>query len=264
MKSGTRGVGSLGSTAETDRLAAAHRRYAATREAALRVELVEAYSPLVKSVARRFARRGELLEDLQQTAFVGLLEALDRFDPNRGSRFASFAVPTMVGHLKRHFRDRRWRVHVPRSVQERYLLISAARDDLTQDLRRVPTVVDIATALGLDVDQVAKAMEAGDSFGMTSLDALPNMIDDVVPTDRGERGYREVDDRLFVDAVVSTLPDRQRRVVALRFGGGLTQAEIGRRIGTSQMQVSRLLSRSLAALRSMSDTGGNEESAVNQ
>ena len=252
------------SRAETDRLVAAHRRYAATRDAALRAELVEAYTPLVKAVAKRFAGRGELLEDLQQTAFVGFLVALDRFDPNRGSRFVSFAVPTMVGHLKRHFRDRRWRVHVPRSVQERYLLIRAARDDLTQDLRRVPTVVDIATALGLDVDQVAEAMDAGDSFGMTSLEALPNMIDSAIPTDHGERGYREVDDRLFVDAVVSKLPDRQRRVVALRFGGELTQAEIGRRIGTSQMQVSRLLSRSLATLRSMSGTGGNEETAVNQ
>jgi RNA polymerase sigma-B factor len=251
------------SRAETDRLAAAHHRYAATRDAALRAELVEAYSPLVKAIAKRFAGRGELLEDLQQTAFVGLLEALDRFDPNRGSRFVSFAVPTMVGHLKRHFRERRWRMHVPRSVQERYLLIRSARDDLTQDLQRIPTVLDIATALGLRVDQVVEAMEAGDTFGMTSLEALPHVIDHVVSTDRGE-GYREVDDRLFVDAVVSRLPDPQRRVVALRFGGELTQAEIGRRIGTSQMQVSRLLSRSLARLRSMSETGGNEDTAVNQ
>jgi RNA polymerase sigma-B factor len=170
----------------------------------------------------------------------------------------------MAGHLKRHFRDRRWRVHVPRSVQERYLLVRSARDDLTQELRRVPTVLDVATALGLGVDEVVEAMDAGDSFGMTSLEALPNLIDTVVSADRGEVGYREVDDRLFVDAVVSTLPDRQRRVVALRFGGGLTQAEIGRRIGTSQMQVSRILARSLATLRSMSETGGTEETAVNQ
>jgi len=252
------------SGAEPGRLAAAHRRYAATRDAALRAELVEAYTPLVKAVAKRFAGRGEPLEDLQQTAFVGFLEALNRFDPDRGPRFVSFAVPTIVGHLKRHFRDRRWRVHVPRSVQERYLLVRAARDDLTQELRRVPTVLDIANALGLDVDQVAEAMDAGDSFGMTSLEARPNIIDNAGPTDRGERGYREVDDRLLADAMVSRLPDRQRRVLALRFGGELTQAEIARRIGTSQMQVSRILARSLATLRSMSETGGDDEAAVNQ
>jgi len=107
-------------------------------------------------------------------------------------------------------------------------------------------------------------MDAGDSFGMTSLEARPNIIDNAGPTDRGERGYREVDDRLLADAMVSRLPDRQRRVLALRFGGELTQAEIARRIGTSQMQVSRILARSLATLRSMSETGGDDEAAVNQ
>jgi RNA polymerase sigma-B factor len=252
------------SEAEADQLAAAHRRYAATRDPALRAELVRSYANLVRATAKRFEGRGEGLEDLQQIAFVGFLEALDRFDPTRGSPFVTYAVPTMLGQLKRHFRDRRWRVHVPRTVQDRYLEIRTARDDLTQRLGRVPSLTDLAAAVGLEVDQVVEALEAGDTFAMTSLEALANGSDKSAWSGRAEAGYREVDNRLYVQSLVSRLPDQQRRVLALRFAGELTQAEIGRRIGASQMQISRLLSRSLGVLRSLGETEVDDERGGNQ
>jgi RNA polymerase sigma-B factor len=155
---------SISSRADAQQLGAAHRRYAVAHDAALRDELVAAYGALVRATAKRFEGRGVPLEDLQQTAFVGLLEALDRFDPTRGAAFVSYAVPTMLGHLKRHFRDCRWRVHVSRAVQDRYLEIRSTRDVLTQELRRVPSPPDVAAAVGLDVEQVVEAIGAGDTF----------------------------------------------------------------------------------------------------
>jgi RNA polymerase sigma-B factor len=247
-----------------DGLADTHRRYAATRDQALRAELVRCYANLVRATAKRFEGRGEALEDLQQIAFVGFLEALDRFDPARGSGFVSYAVPTMVGHLKRHFRDRRWRVHVPRTVQERYLDIRSTRDELVQELGRVPSLPDIAAAVGLEADQVAEALAAGNTFAMASLENLAYGSDGAAWSGRAEVGYREVEDRLYLQSLVSRLPEQQRHVLRLRFAGELTQAEIGRRIGVSQMQISRLLARSLGTLRSLSAAGIDEGGLRNQ
>jgi RNA polymerase sigma-B factor len=234
-------------TREPSELAELHARYAATHDPALRGELVEAYSDLVRSVARRFDGRGESFEDLVQVGFVGLLQAIERFDPGRGFPFIAFALPTMVGELKKHFRDRRWRMRVSRDLQERYLEVRAARDRLVQTLGRIPSTADIGEELGITADDVVEALEVGSTFAMASLEGGRGERD---PGGRcREDGYDAVDDRLFVDALLATLPGRHRDVVWLRFNDELTQAEIGRRVGMGQMQVSRLLSRTLRTLR---------------
>lgn len=230
-----------------------HLRYAKSRDPAVRAELVEAYEGLVRSIARRFAGRGESFDDLVQVAYVGLLLALDRFDPRRGRPFAAFAVPTIVGELKKHFRNHRWTVHVPRPVQERYLEVRAARDRLVHDLGRVPTLADIAADLGMTADDVAEALEAGSTFSMASLDrprASGSPPEDLCCT--RDKGFDAVEDRLYVQALVDRLPSAQREVLCLRFHGELTQSEIGRRIGACQMQVSRVLARTLSSLRAVS------------
>ncbi len=225
-----------------------HIRYAETRDPALRSQLLESYTGLVRSLARRFAGRGESIEDLVQVGFVGLLQALDRFDPERGAPFLGFAVPTIVGELKRHFRDRRWKIRVPRQLQERYLEVRAVRERLLQELGRSPTVHDIAAELGLPDHDVLEAMEAGSTFSMGSLDA-PGRDGMASPVRTGEGGYGSVEDGLMVDWLLARLPAPQREVVVLRYYGDLTQVEIGRRLGMGQMQVSRALARSIGSLR---------------
>jgi RNA polymerase sigma-B factor len=237
-------------TGDGKRLAAAHVRYRQTRDPGLRDELVAAYEVLVTRMARRFAGRGESLEDLTQVAYVGLLKALDRFDPARGYPFAGYAIPTIVGELKRHFRDRRWKVGVPRVMQERYLAVRSERDRLTQVLGRTPTVGDIAEALGCSMDEVVEATELGWTFSMSSLDAGP--FDDERPrpaVTHQERSYESVEDRLFVEALVAQLGDRERRILDLRFNGDKTQTQVGSELGMGQMQVSRVLARTLKSLR---------------
>jgi len=223
-----------------------HRRYAETRDPAIRSELLESYTGLVRSLARRFAGRGESLEDLTQVGFMGLLQALERFDPDRGSPFLAFAVPTIVGELKKHFRDCRWRVRVPRDLQERYLEVRAARERLIQVLGQSPTPGDIASELGITGDEVLEAMEAGSTFSMPSLDAAGHTP--YQPATSGT-GYDSIEDGLLVDSLLARLSPPQREVLVLRFYGELTQSEIGRRLGMGQMQVSRLLARTLRSLR---------------
>lgn len=230
-----------------------HIRYADTRDPTVRAELVDAYADLVRSVSRRFAGRGESTDDLIQVGFVGLLQALERFDPHRGCPFRGFAVPTIVGELKKHFRDRRWRIRVPRPVQERYLEVRASRDRLVQVLGRAPTVTDIAAELDLTSDQVLEAMDAGSSFAMASFDR-PGGSAATPPAPAGETGYDAVENGLFVEALLDRLPARQRDVLVLRFHGELSQSEIGRRLGMGQMQVSRTLARTLSSLRARAIT----------
>jgi len=230
-----------------DELETLHLHYAVTRDRATRDQLVEAYTSLVRTAAGRFRGRGESYEDLIQVGYIGLLRALDRFDPERGFPFVAFALPTILGEIRRHFRDQRWKVRVPRSVQERYLEVRAARDDLTQALARPPTVADIAGALELSVDQVVEAAEAGATFTPVPTDAFgdepPRCFSVVDP------GYEAVDNAVLAESLVRRLPEWQQQIIELRFGEQLTQAEIGQRIGVCQMRVSRVLSRILAALR---------------
>jgi len=227
-----------------------HHRYAAGRDSRLRAELVEHYRPMCRRLARRFTGRGESYEDLVQVALVGLLEALERFDPDRGIPFPAFAAPTILGELKRHFRDHRWKVRVPRRVQNRFLDVQRARDDLAQTLGRIPTVADIAEHLGLAPEDVLEAMDAGATFEMSTLDAEPGSgAASEVPV--SDPGYQLVEDRVFLGALVARLPRQRQLVLQMRFGQGMSQAAIGRRLGTSQMHISRSLAGSLATLRAL-------------
>ncbi|HEV7888857.1 MAG TPA: SigB/SigF/SigG family RNA polymerase sigma factor [Acidimicrobiales bacterium] len=217
-----------------------------------RDELVRRHLGLAQSLATRYANRGESLDDLIQVAMIGLVRAAERFSPDREIQFSTFATATILGELKHHFRDTRWSVHVPRSVQEAYLRVKEAADALSQELGRSPSLLDIAERAALSEEQVVQALEAGLAFRMASLD---------VPADEAGGGLAEqaasesldlerVEHRHLLHPLMSRLPARQRRILELRFEQDLTQREIAAVLGMSQMHVSRLLSRSLAQLRS--------------
>jgi RNA polymerase sigma-B factor len=233
------------------------RRYAETRDPALREALVERYLPLARHAVGRFSRRHEPFDDLLQVASVGLLKAIDRFDPANGAAFSSYALPTMLGEVRRHFRDHSWTVRPPRDLQEQALAVSRTADRLTAQHGTPPSVGDIAAATGLSEEDVLEARLALDGRSYTSL--TPTGTDDG-EDDRRDRaaerrlaitddGYARAEDRRFVDDLTRRLPPRDREIVRLRFAEDLTQAEIGRRVGLSQMHVSRILRDALALMR---------------
>jgi RNA polymerase sigma-B factor len=228
--------------------------YRRTRDRKLRDELVDEHVPLAKFLARRFVDRGEPLDDLLQVALLGLLKAVDRFDPGRGLRFSTFATPTIVGELKRHFRDRGWAVRVPRRVQELHVQLSKLVGALSQELGRSPTPLEIAERAGVPEEEVLEAMDAGGLYRLVSLDGSLTDDDDSpelsLQLGDADSGYDRVERRAELDDLLAALPPRERRIVVLRFFDGLTQSEIARRVGISQMHVSRLLTRSLKTLRS--------------
>jgi RNA polymerase sigma-B factor len=221
-----------------------------------RDELIERLLPLARKLAARYAYTDEPQEDLVQVASVGLIKALDRFDPERGSTFASYAVPTMLGELRRHFRDKSWAAHVPRATQERALEVNGAVAALSTRLGRVPTTREIARHLGASVEQVIEAIEAATAYDAASLESLPqngNERETGTYLDRlgaVEPGYQLVELGDAIAGTLETLSQRERVILHLRFVEDLTQAEIGKRVGLSQMHVSRLLRRSLEKLRS--------------
>ncbi|MFN2607899.1 MAG: sigma-70 family RNA polymerase sigma factor [Acidimicrobiales bacterium] len=225
-------------------------RYARTRDPALRESLVAAHLGLAHWAAGRFTGRGEPLDDLVQVALLGLLKALDRFDPERGSSFSGYAVATMLGELKRHLRDRSWAVRPPRGLHDRYLRVRRALDDLTQEEGRSPTVDDLAARTGMTLDEVVEASEVGRAWFHDSLDGRPDGGDgrDPANVDDDER-LAAVEERADLGPLLRRLSPRDRRVVHLRFVDDLTQTQIARLLGVSQMQVSRILSQSLAKLR---------------
>ena len=207
---------------------------------------------LAEFLARRFAHRGESADDLQQVALVGLLKAVERFEPDRGLQFSSFATPTIVGELKRHFRDRGWAVRVPRRIQELRLELDRTVNDLTQELGRPPTPGEIAQRAGVLEEEVLESMEAGSLYRLASIDAGAG--DSESPNSPAQRlgdvdeALIAVDERVTLSEMLAVLPERQQQIVYLRFFEGLTQSEIAERIGISQMHVSRLLVRSLETL----------------
>jgi RNA polymerase sigma-B factor len=222
-----------------------------TGDRRLRDDLVESNVGLARSLAGRFAHRGEDRDELEQVALVGLLKAVERFEPDRGVQFSTFAVPTIVGELKRHFRDKGWAVRVPRRVQELYLEISATVSRLSQEVGRSPTPAEVAARVDVPVETVLEALEAGDLYHLASLDEPSENGYTREPAAPDEFGSLE--ERLVVEELLATLPARDRLVIELRFFDGLTQSEIAERVGISQMHVSRLLTRSLHALRSESE-----------
>ena len=224
--------------------------FAATRDPALRDRLVESHLGLAHRLARRFANRGESHDDLVQVASLALVNAVDRFDPARGFEFSTFATRTILGELKRHFRDRGWAVRAPRRVQELYRELSASAEALAQELGRPATIGELAGRTGATEEAVLQALEAGQGYRATSIDA-PDDRDGTLASRLGEvdAGFVETDDRQVLVEAMATLPERERTIIRLRFVDGLTQSDIAARIGVSQMHVSRLLSASIARLR---------------
>lgn len=231
-----------------------------TRDAGLRDQLVAAHLGLAEYLARRFENRGEPLDDLVQVASLGLLKAVDRFDPERGLEFSTYATPTIVGELKRHFRDKGWAVRVPRRVQELHLRLGQVINQLSLELGRSPTIPEVAKSARASEEEVLEAIEAGHAYRFVSIDT-PAAGDEDAGTLAGQLGE---DDPRLVDAehraslspLIAGLPERDQMILHLRFFEGLTQSEIASHLGISQMHVSRLLARSLDRLR---ERAGSEQ-----
>jgi len=229
-------------------------RYHRTGDLEARDELVVRFMPLARQLAARYRHGGEPLEDLVQVACVGLIKAVDRYDPERGNGFTRYAVPTMLGEIKRHFRDKAWSVHVPRATQELVLKVGEALGELPSKLGRSPTPRDVAAVTGAPVEDVLEAMEAATAYEAVSLDApRPGASDEEGWTlsdslSDEEQGYELVEIGETLRGTLEALPARERLILRLRFEEDLTQAEIAEQVGVSQMHVSRLLRRSLDRL----------------
>jgi RNA polymerase sigma-B factor len=231
--------------------------FAESRDARLRDELIEAHLGLAEYLARRFSNRGEPLDDLVQVASVGLLKAVDRFDPERAVEFSTYATHTIVGELKRHFRDKGWAVRAPRRMQELYLRLGKIVSSLSQELGRSPTIQELAAEAQVSEEEVLEALEAGQAYRFASLDApSPGDEDgDSMSTHLGaeDPGMVDAEHRAALSPLIAKLPHREQTILHLRFFDGLTQSEIASRLGISQMHVSRLLARSLAQLRAAAE-----------
>jgi RNA polymerase sigma-B factor len=233
-------------------------RYAGSGDVRAREELIRTTLPLARRLASRYARAGEPLDDLMQVASIGLIKAVDRFDPTLGTAFSSFAVPSILGELKRHFRDHGWAAHVSRPLQERVLKVNAVVEQLSGSLGRAPKPREVAEECGESVEDVLEAMEAATAHSATSLDAPLGGDEDGSLTyadSVGELDHRLelVEYRSVVDATIRALPERDRLVLRLRFEYDMTQSEIATRIGVSQMHVSRLIRRALDRLRTVAE-----------
>jgi RNA polymerase sigma-B factor len=228
------------------------REYRRTQDARLRSDLVERLMPLARSLALRFSHSGESVDDLVQVAALGLVKAIDRFDPDRGFAFTSFATPTILGELRRHLRDTAWALRVPRELQERALVVARSANELTGAYGRPPTAAELAEATGLSLEDVVEARAAGTARHAISIyrplsdgedEPLADMLGDEDP------GFAATEDALTSERLLASLPPREREILRLRYEDELTQWQIGERVGCSQMHVSRLIRQSLARLR---------------
>jgi RNA polymerase sigma-B factor len=231
------------------------RAYRETGDPQARERLVGLYLPLVRSLARRYAHCGEVLEDLVQVGSIGLIEAIDRFDPARGSDLAGFAIPTITGEIKRHLRDRSTIVRMPRRLSELSLRLRPARELLSAHLCRAPTVSELAQELGLDEGEVEEAMETERARIPLRLVTSGGESSELDGAMRVEGAYDKSEERMLLAAGFRTLAARERRILHLRFFGGLSQTEIAREVGLSQIHVSRLIRDSLEKLHAALDQG---------
>lgn len=233
--------------------------YQSTKDSAALNFIVSSYQGLALSLASRFAQRGEDMEDLNQVALIGLLKAIERFDPARGTELTTFATATILGELKRHLRDRGWWVRPPRRIHDLYITAQQAMDELTQNLGRSPTVEEVARHISAAAEDVIEALDAGGLRNSTPLDAMVTAGDEVYMAAKlgvGDEGLAEVEGRLVLSPLLARLPERERLILRLRFVAGFSQTQIGALIGATQMQVSRILARSLAQLRAWSEPEG--------
>ena len=242
--------GTPGDRAEDDAL---FREYRTTGDRQVRNQLIDRHRWLAIHCAKRFADKGEPLDDLVQVGMLGVLKAVERFDPDYGAAFATFAVPTIVGELRRHFRDTTWAVHVPRRAKDLQHTIKVAVDELGQLLGRSPTVAEIAGHAGVRDEDVLDAIEAGRCYRKTPLetasDDATGAFVDIAALGEDDRGLDAVEATSTVEQMLTVLPPRERRIVELRYVQGYTQSRIAELVGVSQVQVSRLLRSSLAAMR---------------
>ena len=237
-------------TGETDRELL--RRYHEAGDAAAREALVERHLPLVRSLARRYAGRGESLEDIEQVGAIGLIKAIDRYELSREVALTTYATPNVVGEIKRHFRDKGWAIRVPRALQELNGKMGPTIERLTSKLGRSPSIAEIAAEFETSTEQVLEALEAGSAYAPLSLSAGPSGEDELDPMEtigREDEEYDRTDDRTSLEPALAALPPREREILRMRFEEGLTQTQIAERVGISQMHVSRLIRRSLERMR---------------
>ena len=237
------------------------RRYKEKGDMDAREKLVMSHMNLVRFLANKFKNRGEPLDDLVQVGYLGLLKAIDRFDPERGLEFTTYATPTILGEIKRHFRDKGWSVRVPRRLPELSAQVNQATDALTTELQRSPKIEEIAEYLDASVDEVLEAMESSSAYSSVPLEGAgggegedaPSVIDRYATEDTA---LTFTDDRLVIEDALKTFSPREREVIELRFLEGMTQIEIAERLGISQVQVSRLLRRTLKKIQEKIDPEG--------
>ncbi|WP_426514078.1 RNA polymerase sigma factor SigF [Dactylosporangium sp. McL0621] len=221
----------------------------------VRGRVIELYLPLAHHLAGRFRNRGEQQDDLEQVAIVGLIKAVDGFDPANGAAFVGYAIPTITGELKRHFRDRCWDVRVPRRIQETRLRINRVTGELSQRLGRSPTITDLAAEIDASEEDVIEALDAGRAYRTLSLDAPSSTGDAEGPTDLGnllgetDPALEQFEAREALRPLLARLPEREQRIIAMRFFGNRTQSQIAAELGLSQMHISRLLAKALQTLR---------------
>jgi RNA polymerase sigma-B factor len=228
------------------------REFHRTRDARLRSDLVERLMPLARSLALRFSHSGESIDDLVQVAALGLVKAIDRFDPDRGFAFTSFATPTILGELRRHLRDTAWALRVPRELQERALVVARTANEMTGTIGRPPTAAELAEATGMPLEDVVEARAAGTARHAVSIfrplsEGEDEPLADLLGAD--DPAFAATDDALTSERLLASLPPREREILRLRFEEELTQWQIGERVGCSQMHVSRLIRQSLRRLR---------------
>ena len=246
---------------DKDRTRELFRRFKQEGDAEARDQLIVNHINLVRFLASKFKNRGESLEDLVQVGTIGLIKAIDRFDPERGLEFTTYATPTIMGEIKRHFRDKGWSVRVPRRLQELSAKVNQASDELTNQLQRSPSVAEIAEHLGTSVDEVLEAMESSSAYSSVPLegggggeeDETPSIIDHYATEDPD---LAASDDRIVLEQAIADFSPREQEVVRMRFDEGLTQVEIAERLGISQVQVSRLLRRTLRRIQDKIDPEG--------
>ena len=228
------------------------RRYHEGGDRDAREQLVQRHLPLVRALARRYAGRGEPLEDIEQVGAIGLLKAIDRYELSREVALTTYATPNVVGEIKRHFRDRGWAIRIPRGLQELNSRMSGAVERLTSSLGHPPTVTEIAGELDATPEQVLEALEAGSAYAPMSLSAAPSSEGELDPLEAlgsEDQAFERSEQRATLEPALHDLPDREREILKKRFEDGLTQTQIADQIGISQMHVSRLIRKSLARMR---------------